>query len=441
MKNHFATVPTHGLRLSVEEEAILMNEIVVDAAESTQDSVDLSRVKVVEEGVEATQGLRVAEPTTVDTALMGSVASMAVAGTDADPIDLFDTEDLSVEGVADTAKAIMDKVTGLLAAGWAKLTKTFRYWFVLIDHWMTRIEELEKNLAAAAGKELKDDKPLTLKPGLLTMHSFMADGKVVSQNEFTKQFADMTALIKASFHTMPEIAMKMAEKVCHAADTFKCDNNEKAQATQLLNAIGSSWIDYFDCFAASTNLDHSTEMNFLTSKKTMGDFFVVVRVPAILNKEWREENDEIADDFELLRAISDIRAFSNDLEGQMHHGRPSKFVIAPLSLVDIGNNLKGVKAMVDQYQSFKEGPISSGLEKMGKKLSSSITGHAFSELKSHGNKENDEADSERLFSIFASFSTGYLNWSKEPMTGIFYRLMAIVYGHLELLEKSLNKYA
>jgi uncharacterized coiled-coil protein SlyX len=158
-------VPT----LSVEEEAILQDEqneaeIVADAAAADADritevaEVAQDAVLVVDETPEVGQ---------VEQELVGAVGDMAVAGTDANPEEIIavpaaaEGEQLGVEGIASTLKAIWDGIVTAIKNMWVGLKHWLTTYFSSLEQNRKHADRLIERLKGMKGQLANDGAMLT----------------------------------------------------------------------------------------------------------------------------------------------------------------------------------------------------------------------------------------------------------------------------------------
>lgn len=133
MKRHFEQ-PVETITLSVEEEAVLVdeqNEIVANIAQ--QNDLGDRLVDTVEGVASAETALTgVGEVTDVEKELVATVGEMAVAGTDGDPDDIISVSSngLSAEGFADKAieglKKLWEKIKKMMVDIWNRIVEFFK---------------------------------------------------------------------------------------------------------------------------------------------------------------------------------------------------------------------------------------------------------------------------------------------------------------------------
>ena len=168
MRRHFAaeSIVTTPLHLSIEEEAILEDEMNLHSAELDgilEDSDRLGDIVVTMGDAQATVS-NTPEIGTMEQELVSAVADMAVAGTDADPEDITKdmlppAEGLSAESILESAGAMLKKIWDGIKAMMTKIWDHIKNFFMRIGEFITgtkrRIEKLEK-LVTESGDTLKD---------------------------------------------------------------------------------------------------------------------------------------------------------------------------------------------------------------------------------------------------------------------------------------------
>lgn len=142
MKRHFEEPKMVTPMLSVEEEAVLQDEQSEAEIATASAGDDVDRVADVATATADTKEAvsQVEETTDVESALVASVADMAVAGTDADPDDV-----MSMDKADDTAMAT-ESIAETLKKIWDAIVKTVKNFIVSAKHFFTTMfSSLEQN--------------------------------------------------------------------------------------------------------------------------------------------------------------------------------------------------------------------------------------------------------------------------------------------------------
>lgn len=159
MRRHFQPTPTPPVSLSLEEEAIIADEVnqqINDIADTAADNERLGDIIVTMGDVETVVS-NTPEIKSIEQTLIGAVADMAVAGTDADPEKLIDDmlppdEAMSTESLADNIKETLSKlwttIKNMMEKMWSQIGNFFGHIGQFLTGTKRRVDQLESLLNA-----------------------------------------------------------------------------------------------------------------------------------------------------------------------------------------------------------------------------------------------------------------------------------------------------
>lgn len=160
MKRHLQIEPT-DLNLSVEEEAILLDEQSQISAELNELDADATRIidmnVIINDTTQVISGLP--EVNGVEADLVAAVSEMAVAGTDADPDDILSipANGLSAEGFL---KSVGDTLTNIWNAIKTAIAKMYEHLKKFFANFSLRSSMMKSKMSAASDKRKELDKKI-----------------------------------------------------------------------------------------------------------------------------------------------------------------------------------------------------------------------------------------------------------------------------------------
>lgn len=233
---------TLGL-LSLEEEAVVVDEAAVDNQEIAEDLAEAERTLEVSDSLEdlAVVAQDIEEATPTETALIENAAQMAVAGTDVEPeqvvpaMESFIGKRIAVEGIRDQAKKIWENIQRVLKAIWERIMNFFRV-NVVIPTLRARLEGLKKGLEGL--DKVKDNAgKFTISAGA---NSLAVGGKAPTTGaEVIKNFGEFAEAAVYVFGTNAENVASRGKEIAKIVGDFEPSKSNETLAN-LTRALSGS---------------------------------------------------------------------------------------------------------------------------------------------------------------------------------------------------------
>lgn len=436
MKQHFQPhVKASTMALSLEEAAILLDEVQTNNQEINQCVDQAERLTCIENGISDVTAIVDASTSNADDAdLIAAVGDMTVAGTEIDPSSFIPVTDgdnsIAVEDLKESASKVLDGIKNALAQAWNAIEQFFSKWFTFMGFWKARVAELERRASAVVSTTLKDNTPLTISGTSRDMLGFTHENKLVTGPGLKQAVQEWSELAIATFETMPNVAMNIAKTVTGVANGFRVEENMEKQVNGAVDKLGPLSIDYFDCFAKwhTSSID---DQKFSTNQ-VMGKMSISVLIPSEADNQVREQNGTDTWDVR-LNAFSKMKAKATVSE---YNGLGKKFKMDMPEFSVVKEMIAALKALIQPYERFKAGVLSKEMRQVGMHMQQACQ-KATSVARSD-TSGNDAA--QKLVDILNSYNVSYANWCKEPMTGIMYAFMNSVYSQVELADQLLTRY-
>jgi len=169
MRKHFIALESNDFRgecVSLEEEAVMLDEAAGASAEAESDLKEADRIVEVSDALEdlavIADGIEEASPTEI--ALIENAGDMAVAGTDVSPEEIvpamesFKGKKIATETIRETARNIWESILRFLKQVWAKIEAFYHNMFGTIPNLRRAIVALEKRIDDTIGKKNEETK-------------------------------------------------------------------------------------------------------------------------------------------------------------------------------------------------------------------------------------------------------------------------------------------
>lgn len=215
--------PQTDVVLSMEEEAILLDQAQSDITEATTALAAAGRADDTDAALSDTSDISdsIEAPTEVDQALANDVKDMAVAGTDIDVGELepsiSDIDGVAVESVADMLKSVWNSIVAMLEKAWKFIKNFYDSFFGPIESLQKRIEKMQADYAALKGRKAVEGATVTVRGD---PRAFMVGAKTVKINEVNFEIDRLTHFAKELFTKFPAVVLNVGKSMAAFYNNF-----------------------------------------------------------------------------------------------------------------------------------------------------------------------------------------------------------------------------
>ena len=433
---------TYG-RLSMEEMEVMGDEAQADAVQVDQELNEAERIIEVSDALEdlAVIADNIEEATPTDLALVDTVATMAVAGTDVTPeavtgndataMESFVGRRIATEGIKETARNIWENILKFLKSVWTRIESFFYKIFGTIPRMRKRVEAARKEAEEAAGKTLESDKKtLTLTAGVNAMR-FEA-GFVKNAGELKTAFSNLEAGCDDIFKSYSKFVAKKGEQIAQIIGEMEAENAAES-ADKILSKLKN--IGKFKP-AKLTGGGKGPSMPGFETAMTKG----MLGGKSLMAKD---SLDNPGDSGSSLAKLEYLRRSSVSLANSQEKPKdaPNELKFTTMAPAEMEAVLEIADKILDRLEDFKRNGGQADLVK-GRKAMESASDKANAKFaKVRDDKDNKDAKAALpYFKAMVNFNTAYARWAQEPAMPLFSHALDMVSAVLKVVGKSTAAY-
>lgn len=461
MKQHFRSSATGDGFLSMEEEAILLAEVTecdvaADAAIASAD-----RIAEVQRGMDDVGIIMATMPdtTSVEDQLAQSVAEMAVAGTDTDPVALLSdvsdqldgtviaTEDNALTTTDHQAEAsgagqnnsnmvqkaleqlakIWEAIKAAIAEAWKAIRHQMSHMFGVIENAQNAVKILLAKYNEIGNVEPKDKSQLTV---YNMGDAFRCEGKMLLGDDRVQAINKLNVFMKSLYGVAPKKVLAIGK---HIENTFRNFNPAQPEASikKFADELSPLFDEYTRSFTSTGNYisdpHDSSGTTTIASGPLLGNFQATVSIPAAL------ANKDTENPIEALVLASKIRAgilkadtpIADSNAGLVFHVQNSSFYASALV---------GIAGLLHVIMDYKSGNIATQLAGQAAAIERA-TSDALNKAKRSGNVEAMAA-----LKKIVSINNAYSNWANQPMLKALSSIGSVIRGEIQMCRTALHRF-
>lgn len=414
--------------LSLEEEAVVVDEAAQDTQEIAENLAEAERVLEVSDSLEdlAVVADSIEEATPTETALIENAAQMAVAGTEVAPeqivpaMESFKGGKIATESIRDVARRIWENIQRLVKSIWERIVGYFRV-NVILGNLSKKIEAFEKK-AKEAGDRKKDANKIKIRVGasaLAAGHKQAKNGAQIRNNFKT--------ISNAAEYAFKENAEHVAKKGKAIADIIK--DFEPENASKNLAALRATLAQQ-----KAPKLPGQSG-----GGKKVGDFTVFTGDDLMGGGNLKLKVYESDESDSPLGALDRMRSANAELDTSAKPAPGGETEIDTLTIGEVEGLLDDAKAVIKLMTEFHKGAQFTKLKSVGDELrnASSKAMTAVSKM-----KPTDAGQGQVIAEYRAAlnFNTAYTRWVHQPAIPVHGRLLTSIRAILSVCGQSLDQY-
>ena len=468
MRKHFAVaLESHKVdysQISMEEEAVMIDEAKSVEAEVPADLVEADRLEATSDSLEdlavIADGIDEASPEEI--ALVRTVSDMAVAGTDVQseevipetvvPLQLEVTGEagqstagsgsvaaianeayigrkIATETIREVARNIWESIKKFLKEIWAKIEKFFYNILGEIPRLRRSIEGLKKRVEAVSesGKVAGKDK-ITINVGVAALS---IDYKPVTTASATeKAIDDLAAMSKWVFGDYVNSLSSVGEKIATVITGFDAKAAGKS-VDAMIQAAGNFIVDVKISGATKGSDKRYPDYSCKTSPPLIGNVSLMSRY-----------KERVGAEKETLAALDQCRTARLELNATSDTAKegPKEFQIMPFTTSEMESILNKSEKLIDVLEDFKRGAKLTKITKTRKDIE---TASNKAETSVNTLKASDAAGEREVvpyYRAILNFNKAYASWSASPIMTAHRHVITSINAVNSLIAKSLSAY-
>ncbi|MNU19711.1 hypothetical protein D3C71_79440 [compost metagenome] len=424
--------------ISLEEEALVIADAATDAAESATELAETERIIEVSDALEdmAVIAGEIKEATPVETQLIETVGTMAVAGTDIAPEEvvpaLEGVQDLKphLEKVKATAKRIWEQILTYLKGIWEKIEAFFYKQFGTIPRLQAQLVKLQ-NLALDAAKG-ESSTPAISVTG--TIHALSVSGKQVSgEADIAANLATMHEAAKYVYGGYSDALVKRGEVIAKAIAEFTPEKADEV-SLELKKSLRQNGFGSIPGAGAGSNARYPG-FDSRMGKPLPGGY-------SLVNKHYIENKGDAS----LLSGLDRARREGVDLVKTDNAAGPAaagKVEMKTITTAGATNLVKDALELLKTIEDFKRGAKPKAIQKARKDIES-----ASSKATAAIDKAKPGADGPvqnlgtavTQYRALLNFNASFARWSRDPQVQFTAAALATARAVAIVVTKSLATY-
>jgi hypothetical protein len=437
LENHFEGAPVLGdENISMEEEAIMLDESSQAAAETAQDLSEAERIVEVSDALEdlAVVAGSKDELTPQEAQLLETAGDMAVAGTDVDPDEIVPSMEsfkdangkilgsIVMESFREKAKSLWEAILRILKDIWNKIEAFFYKIFGTIPRRRKQLAALKDKAEHASGLQRKEAK------FSVAVNRYMVTGgaPIKTVEGYQKALGDVVKTAEWVYGPYVDSLGKKGDKIASALEDFNVDN--PAESTDKLRA----------------------------------ELPATAHAPgAVSHRSSRWEKFSVMKGHDLLGGVS---LFSLSLEGkggentlavlererqaQVHlsesqdksKDNSSSIDFPTITPVQCESLIKDLEELFEAMEKYQRGKAKGEIEKTRKKIEAASKKAEGASSKAKESEEAAERAAVPHYRALINFNIAYARWIESPIMGFTKLGFGVANTTISLIERSLAQY-
>lgn len=423
-----------GQVLSMEEEVVVLDEAVQDAAASGTELAEAERLLEVSQSLEdlAVIADTIEEATPAEVALVETVGDMAVAGTDipaeeiVPSLESYRGKKLSMEAIniRETAKTIWEGLLRILKNIWSKIEGFFYKIFGTIPGLRKNLENIKKHAEEVTGTAGKEK--LTIGSGVANLSVNYAPIKTAG--ELAAGVTDLITYGKAIYGTYVSELSKVAENIASHVSDFDPAKPEECSG-KLVGALEKPVNGLFSALGSASSSNRYPGFDTKEYKQLLGNVVLVV-------KRNQNEGKSQIEKLEYLRTtrVELAPASSGKKEAK------TSMEVMPFDASDVIKVCDDALKLLDVLEDYKRGSKASAIEKGRKDLEKAS---AKAEGKLAGLSKDEEQSAKAAvphYRAMINMNLAFARWARDPMVPFLGHSLNVLRAVAMISTKSLNAY-
>ena len=413
--------PAYQTEISMEEEAMLMDEAHTAATSADQELDDMERISdisdAMEDLAEIAGGIEKLNPN--ESALIDTAANMAVAGSGQTGEEIIPCMEAfigrriateSIERIKESAKKIWESIKKFLTSVWEKITEFFYKTFSTIPNIRKNIESVKEKIKSIGGNKA-GEASFQMK----AYSQVMVGGKMPANEQDLQR--DLGELAKECDHVFGKYMQNVV-------------NIGKTVASEIGAFNPESPDEAMDSFVAKISPFISKPKQGLfdvaLGKEMMGGFRLVESM-------YNAKGDTAASKMEAIRKA---RVEFKETEAKNKATGVKFTTMSPEGMLHV---LEDALSLLDVLENYKRGSLAKSVDAVKKEIqvASEKAKTAIGGLNETGEKT---ARAMATYQAMLNFNAVYAVWVKTPAIPVCRSSLMSVKGVLEVVNKSLAQY-
>lgn len=437
-----------SLILSLEDEANIVAETTAEAAEINSDLVEADRLAdmsdaledlaVTADAIEGESGDGV--PTDNEAALIETVASAAVAGTDVDGAEIVPAMEshsgkrrYAAESIRERARSIWEAIKRVLKQVWDKITSFLYKIFGTLPTLRRRLEDLKKRVHENGSRTI-DEKKITVSTGVA---SLSANYKTPSNAaELRKNFLNLLNVDKKVFTDEADVTLKVGEAVLDGINDFEPDAAE-ASAAKFVEKVQAEMAKAKPAGLCTNSVSGNRFGDTTDAKMSdplLGNISIVMKRPNFIEHK--------AGSGSTLGKLEQMRGFACEVVQTSEKPKdvPNNFDMATASNGEMMHLIEDALEMVDILEKFQKGKKADDMKKLKGKLDTASDKATAAMNKLNGKDDKSETAAIPYYRALLNFNQAYARWVKDPALPMVSHSLASIRSVMNVVQKSLSNY-
>jgi hypothetical protein len=440
-------VPGTTQFLSLEEEGSVIAETTAEGAAIDSDLTEVDRLAdmsdaledlaVTADAIEGEAGDGV--PTDNEAALIETVASAAVAGTDVDSSEIVPAMEshggkrrYAAETIRERARSIWEAIKRVLKQVWDKITSFLYKIFGTLPTLRRRLEELKKRVQDNSNKTV-DEKKITVSTGVA---SLSANYKTPSNAaELRKNFLTLLNTSKAVFVDEAGVTLSLGEAVLDGINDFEPDAAEATAAkfVEKVTAEMKKASNKLSTTAVSGNR-FGDSVDAKMTEPLLGNVSIVMKRPTFVEHK--------AGSGSTLGKLEQMRGFACEVVQTSEKPKdvPNNFEMSTASNSEMLHLVEDALELVDVLEKFQKGKKADDMKKLKGKLDTASDKATTAMNKLNGKEDKAETAAIPYYRALLNFNQAYARWVKDPALPMVSHSLASIRSVVNVVQKSLSNY-
>lgn len=436
LENQHVGDPLGDENISMEEEALMIDEADQSAQEVNQDLGDAERIVQVAESLEdlAVVAGSKEELSPHEAHLMEKAGDMAVAGTDVEPDEIVPAMEsfkgadgkisgkLAMENFKETASRLWENIKRILKEVWSKIEAFFYKIFGTIPSQRRKLKDLAARVSEANSKTRENAK------FTIATNRYMVTGSTAIKTgaAYDSALKEFVATSKWVYGTYVSGLKGDGEKIAKALEDFDVEKPNEA-TDQLASALGGGQAKVPGGKAAGGSRwpKHKVEqghdllggVSLFTISPEKGEGGALARL-----EQLRQAQCELAPSSEKAKDNSSTVEFTT-------LGQP-----------EASSMIKDCEAILDAMEDYQRGKAKGEIQTTKKKIEAA-SGKA--ETAAGKLKASDDADGKAAipnYRALINFNVSYARWVQSPIIPFTKLAIGVINTTRNLIERSLTQY-
>lgn len=423
--------------MSLEEEALMLDEADQSAAEVNQDLGDAERIVSVAESLEdlAVVAGSKDELSEHEQQLLEKAGDLAVAGTDVEPEEIVPAMEsfkvdgkisgkLVMESFKETANRLWESLKRILKEIWAKIEGFFYKIFGTVPRQRKALTALKERVNAANSKTRKNAK------FTVATNRYMVTGTtaIKTGDAYEKALKEFVATGKWVYKDYVAGLKKAGDSIVGALDTF--DPEKPEQATEkLASALGSGSAGDLPPGHAAASGARWPKHHVSKGHDLLGGVSLFAIAP--------EKEDGSA-----LALLDQHRTVCVDLAPSTEKGKDNTNSVefTTLSQPEALTLIKLAEELLDAMEEYQRGKSKTEIEKSRKDIETASGKAETASGKAKGSDEVAERAAVPHYRALINFNLSFARWVQQPIVPFTKLAIGVVNTTKVLIERSLSQY-